>query len=347
MTPALAYLLDALLGEPPARLHPVCWLGWLAGRGEAAVRRLAGGRPLPLRLGGAALVLVLVSLAAGAAGAAVAAAGRPDAWLGVAAAALVVWVCVARRMLLAEVGAVARLLGSGDLTGARARLAGLVGRETAGLSAPEVARAAVETAAENLTDAVVAPLFYTALGTAALGPAWGAALAAAHRAANTLDAMWGHRDEKYRHLGWAAARLDDVLNWLPARVAGALLLLAALPARPAPWDARRGWRTWRRDAVLHPSPNAGVVEAAAAGILGVRLGGANVYGGAREFRPYLGDALRSLAADVVREAAALVGRASHLAAMLAAVVTAALASAPPLVPAVIIARVALAAVSAR
>ena len=165
----------------------------------------------------------------------------------------------------------------------------LVGRETADLSADEVARATVESVAENTSDAVVAPLFWGAVA--------GVPGLLGYRAVNTLDAMIGHRSPRYQRFGWAAARLDDVANWLPARVAA---LAAAVAAPLVGGSTREALRVVLRDAGQHPSPNAGVVEAAFAGALGVRLGGRNVYDGEAEDRGVLGDGRPVRTTDIAR-----------------------------------------------
>jgi adenosylcobinamide-phosphate synthase len=165
----------------------------------------------------------------------------------------------------------------------------LVGRDTARLSEEEVTRATVESVAENTSDAVVAPLFWGGLG--------GIPGLLGYRSVNTLDAMIGHRSPRYVRFGWAAARLDDAANWLPARLAG-LLTIAMAPVVGG--SSAAAWRAWRRDAWQHPSPNAGVVEAAFAGALGVRLGGRNVYAGLTEERGTLGDGRPVEVADITR-----------------------------------------------
>ena len=189
--------------------------------------------------------------------------------------------------------AAAALLDAGRLEDARALAPSLVARRPDGLGAAELARATVESLAENTADAVAGPLVWTAVA--------GAPGAVAYRAANTLDAMVGYRDERYRAFGWAAARLDDALNWPVARLTAAATVAAA-PLAGA--DARAAAGAWRRDGHLHPSPNGGQVEAAFAGALGVRLGGANRYGDAVEHRPHLGDG-RPPDTDAIRRAARL------------------------------------------
>jgi adenosylcobinamide-phosphate synthase len=180
-------------------------------------------------------------------------------------------------------------LAAGDLAGARAALPALAGRDPSGLDEKELARATVESVAENTSDAAVAPLFWGAV--AGLPGLLG------YRAVNTLDAMVGYRSPHYTRFGWAAARLDDVANWVPARLTAALSVACA-PLTGA--DGRGALRAWRRDGAAHPSPNAGRCEASMAGALGVRLGGRNVYGTRVEERPELGDGPRPTAQDVAR-----------------------------------------------
>uniref|UniRef100_UPI00056D21A3 adenosylcobinamide-phosphate synthase CbiB n=1 Tax=Paenibacillus durus TaxID=44251 RepID=UPI00056D21A3 len=184
-----------------------------------------------------------------------------------------------------------RPLIKGDLDSARTYVGYIVGRETHALSEREVTRATVETVAENIVDAVVAPLFYALIG--------GAPLALLYRAVNTLDSMVGYKNDKYRYFGWASARLDDVLNYIPARITGLLLWAAALMTKGL--NAARAWQAMRRDAAKHPSPNSGIPEAAVAGALGIQLGGFNSYGGIVSERARMGTATRELAAEDIRQ----------------------------------------------
>jgi adenosylcobinamide-phosphate synthase len=156
----------------------------------------------------------------------------------------------------------------------------IVGRDTAELSESEVARATVETVAESAADGVIAPLFYLAIG--------GAPLALAYKAVNTLDSMIGHQDERYADFGWASARLDDLTNWIPARLTAVLLIISAGLTTGQLEQVRNGWEVFRRDGGKHPSPNSGRPEAAMAGILRVKLGGTNFYDGIAQERPVLG-----------------------------------------------------------
>lgn len=182
-----------------------------------------------------------------------------------------------------------RLLTTDDVAGARRLLPSLCGRDPAALDASGLTRATVESLAENTSDAQVAPLFWAAIG--------GVPGVLVYRGANTLDAMIGHRSPRYHHFGWAAARFDDLLNYVPARLTGVLAVLCALVVGGSPVAALRAWR---RDAARHPSPNAGVAEASFAGALGVRLGGPTQYAHQLEIRPTLGDGRIPEVADVAR-----------------------------------------------
>lgn len=270
--------LDALLADP-RRGHPVA----LFGRAAAALeRRLYGdARPAGIRYVAACVgPVALLGLAA---------ARTPDPRVRGALAAAATWAVLGGTTLGREGAAMAGLLESGDLAGARRRLPHLCGRDPSRLEESGLARATVESIAENTSDAVVAPLFWGAVA--------GIPGLLAYRAVNTLDAMVGHRDARYERFGWAAARLDDVANYVPARITG---LLTVLAAPLAGGSARRAAAVLRRDGHRHPSPNAGRCEAAFAGALDLTLGGVNVYGERVEHRPEMGDGAKPSVADIRR-----------------------------------------------
>ncbi len=277
---ALGLGVDALVADP-RRLHPVALFGTAAASVERAVHRDA-------HLAGAGYALGLVG-AAGLLGrlADGATRSRPAARVLVVAAAT--WAVVGGTTLRREAAAMDALLGAGDLEGARRRVGHLCGRDPEQLDLAGLARATVESVAENTSDAVVAPLLWGALlGTPGL---------LAYRAVNTLDAMVGHRSPRYARFGWASARADDVANLLPARVTAALAVVLAPVVGGRPSAALRAWR---RDGRRHPSPNAGPVEAAFAGALGRTLGGRLAYAGRVEDRPLLGDGPAPGVGDVRR-----------------------------------------------
>lgn len=253
---------DALLGEPPARWHPVAAFGSTMDAVEQRLyrdTRAAGVAHLAVGLGLAAVVGFGARRVLGHA----------------VATAVAVGVASAGTMLDREAAGIAAHLAADDLPSARLAVRSLVGRTPDELDEAGIARAVIESVAENSVDAVVSSLWWGAVA--------GAPGVLMHRASNTLDAMVGHRTARYEHFGWASARFDDVLNFVPARLAAA----AVCGCRPR--AAASVWRTVRRDAKQHPSPNGGVIEAAYAAALGVQLGGVNHYGGETQDRGTLGD----------------------------------------------------------
>ncbi len=283
---------DALLGDP-RRGHPVA----VFGRGAAVLEtrvyansRARGAVFTATAVGGAVVVGCLLDR-------------LPGRVTAVAVATWATWAVLGGTTLGREALVLQARLDTGDLDGARARLPHLCGRSPDGLPAAELARAGVESVAENTSDAVVAPLFWGAL--------FGVPGLLGYRAVNTLDAMVGHHSARYERFGWAVARLDDVANLVPARLTA--LLVAGLSGR----DGHRVLATVRRDARRHPSPNSGWCEAAFAGALGLQLGGRNVYASRVEERPLLGDGRPARAADL-GTAARLSRRVGAVAALLAA-----------------------------
>jgi adenosylcobinamide-phosphate synthase len=273
-------LLDAVLGDP-RRGHPVAAFGGAATRAETMLWLDSRGRGVAM----VATCLAPVALA-GLAGQRLTR-NRPALIL--AATALASWTVLGGASLGGSALALGRALDAGDLAAARRMLPTLCGRDPAQLDAAGLARAAVESVAENTSDAVVAPLLW--------GAAFGLPGLLGYRAVNTLDAMIGQRSPRYQRFGWAAARLDDVANLIPARITG---LLAVALAPTVGGSSRRALRILLRDGRRHPSPNAGQCEAAFAGALGVRLGGRNSYQGRAEQRGRLGDGRPAAAPDISR-----------------------------------------------
>lgn len=289
---ALGFAADRVFGDP-SRFHPVAGFGTVAGSLEQRMyrdSRTTGIAYASILVGGtAAAGLVAERLTA----------QRPFARTLITAAAT--WAVLGGRSLSREAERVHAWLDADNLPAAREQLTHLVGRDPSQLDAHEISRATVESVAENTSDAVVAPLLAGAVG--------GVSGLVAYRAANTLDAMVGHMSPRYREFGWASARLDDVLNLVPARLSA---LLAALLAPIVGGSPRSAFKAWARDAGGHPSPNAGPVEAVFAGALGVQLGGTNTYGDRIEHRPTLGDGPGASVADIDRSVklADAVGRAA-------------------------------------
>jgi adenosylcobinamide-phosphate synthase len=293
-------LADAVLGDQ-RRGHPVAWFG-------AAMQRLEDRIYADNRLSGATLAACGIALAAGPP----AAAARrwhdhPAARLSLTAACA--WTVLGARSLTRAAEEVRLALLAADLTQARQLLPGLCGRDPAHLDATDISAAVVESVAENTSDAIVAPLLW---GTLA-GPGG----LAGYRAVNTLDAMVGHRSQRYERFGWASARLDDVANAAPARLTA---VLTAARADVVSGSRGAAWRIAARDGPRHPSPNAGWCEAAFAGALGVRLGGPLSYGGRAETRPVLGSGRPPVPDDIsraVRLSRAVAATAAGVAALLA------------------------------
>lgn len=267
------WCLDRLFGEPATTVHPVALFGSAMTNVEQhlyADNRWRGVGYVAVGVGIGATVGVLARKAAGP----------------VVSTVLVSWLAMAGTMLESESRRVAEALGDGGLVEARRRVGMLVGRRTDELDESDIARAVIESLAENTTDAVTATMLWATIA--------GATGAASHRAINTMDAMVGHHNPRFERFGWAAARLDDFANWLPAR----LTTVAVIVVRPR--RAGDVLRTIRRDASKHPSPNGGLVEAAFAAALGLRLGGSNNYDGQVEDRGVLGDGKPPTSADIER-----------------------------------------------
>ena len=278
---AAGYFADLVFGDP-RRGHPVALFGSAAAALERltyADSRRAGVLHTGAVLGALAVVGVTVERAA---------ARRGPAWTAAATAAAT-FVSLGGTSLSRTGDQMAALLDTGDIAGARQLLPSLCGRDPAALDSAGLARAALESVAENTSDAHVAPALWAATG--------GVPAVLVYRGANTLDAMIGNRSPRYARFGWAAARFDDAANFVAARVTALLVTACAPLVGGSPAEALR---SWRRDAGRHPSPNAGVVEAAFAGALGVRLGGPTQYAHELEIRPTLGDGRAPEVADLAR-----------------------------------------------
>ncbi len=293
----IALLLDMAVGWPTALYvrigHPVGGFAWMIGAADRWWNRPAASTAAR-RVWGALTLVILVAVAIGTAWSAAAVARiafDSGAWIAIGVMAAP---GLAIRSLYAHVEPVAEALDRDDLGSARERVAMIVGRDVASLDEAGVARAAVESLAESVCDGVVAPLFW--LLVAGLPGIW------AYKAINTADSLIGHREERWRAFGWAAARTDDLANLIPARISGVLLCLGGLG----------GWRTMWRDAGKHASPNAGWPEAAMAGGLGLRLAGPIAYDGVSVAKPYIGDGRRNATAADIRAALRVYRRACAL-----------------------------------
>ena len=271
-----AILLDRLLGDPPNWPHPVRLIGWGITQTESLIRK----SKMNLKVGGVMLVITILT------GVLVIISGLrvilpPLLFYGVSA--YLFYTCLAARCLADEANRIHRSLEQGDLPEARKWLGMIVGRDTEGLSEPEVTRGVVETVSENTVDGVLAPLFYMLIGVP-----WGLSLELGmlYKAVNTLDSMVGYLHPRYKDIGFASAKLDDLLNFLPARLGSVLMIISGFFLK---LDVKNGWAIFVRDRLNHKSPNSGHPEAAIAGLLGVKLGGANRYFGEVVEKPIIGD----------------------------------------------------------
>jgi adenosylcobinamide-phosphate synthase len=296
ITLTAAYLLDMAIGDPKWLPHPVRGIGWAIEKMEKVLRGImritessrgtAHHAPTVEKLVGIVLVIIIV--------------GKTYgifyfinyllltshfslviSYLAFIVLAILIATTIATRELIKSAQAVIEKVKTGDLEIARGRLAMIVGRETHSLDHKGILKATVETLAENASDGIVAPLFYFALG--------GLPLAMAYKAVNTLDSMVGYKIEKYRNFGWAAARLDDIANYIPARITGILIVVSSFILNLSFATCRLSLKTMLRDGRKHYSPNSGVPEAAMAGALGVQLGGPSMYGGLLVEKPFIGE----------------------------------------------------------
>jgi len=270
-----AFCVDLLLGDPRWLPHPVKFIGRFAAALESPLRRMIPNA----RAAGMMTVFAVLAVMGLSAFLLIAGASAFHPAAGDVVSIALLYSCFAGRDLARHSGRVYHALAEGNLPEARRRVAMLVGRDTAHLDEPEVVRGTVESVAENMVDGVTAPLFFAVLG----GPV-GALI---YKAVNTLDSTFGYKNERYLKFGWASARLDDLVNYIPARITAPLVSVIAglLGLRPL-----GAWRICRRDGRKHPSPNSGLTEAAVAGALGVQLGGVNSYFGVLSERPCMGDA---------------------------------------------------------
>ena len=279
----VAFLIDALIGDPRSKFHPVVLMGNLISLMEKFLRRDSDGYVKKICMGGilvtavlavsygvGVLILLLVNLAG-------------SYTLKILVEALVLSFMISPRSLAEAGREIYFLLTRENLIEARRKVGWIVGRDTEHLNEAEVVRATIETVSENTVDGIISPLFYFAIG--------GLPLAIAYRAVNTMDSMLGYKNEKYLYFGRVAARLDDVANFIPARITAILFIVSAFILN---LDYKKAFEMMKRDASKHPSPNGGYAEATVAGALNIQLGGINSYFGVPHFRAYMGDPIEPL-----------------------------------------------------
>lgn len=283
LLPLLTVGLDAVIGDPRSKYHPVVLIGNLISLLE---RRLLCTECIPARkyIAGFFLVIIVLTIVYGGVWLVIAALQLLGPVAQVAGGALLLSFAITPRSLAEAGREIEGLLTAGNIDEARRKVGWIVGRDTDQLTVPEVTRATVETVAENIVDGIISPLFFFAIG--------GVPLAFLYRAVNTMDSMVGYKNSRYREFGMAAARTDDICNYIPARITGCLLVIAAFILG---YNTTNAVKIIRRDAGKHPSPNSGIPEAGVAGALGVQLGGLNYYGGIASNRAKMGDPVFELA----------------------------------------------------
>lgn len=284
----IGFVIDAVLGDPYSLPHPIRLIGRAIAKGEELVRSAFPGRE---RLAGAVLAVLILFGATALPLLVLVVTYRLHAAVGVVVEGIFCYYLMAAKCLKEESMKVCLAMERQDVEGARHAVSMIVGRDTKPLDGAGIVKAAVETVAENTSDGVTAPIFYMAFGGAVLG--------FFYKAANTMDSMIGYKNEKYMRFGTFAARLDDVLNFIPSRLT-ALLMIAA--AYVCGLDGRQAWRIWRRDRRNHASPNSAQTEAVCAGALGVQLAGDAWYFGQLHRKPTIGDDLRPVEPEDIRRA---------------------------------------------
>lgn len=270
----LAYILDLILGDPRWFPHPVRGIGWLIKKHETVLRKTVSNE----RVGGIILAVSVIALSWFLSFIIIRIAFYVSWYLGSFVSIFLIYSSLSARDLDVESMEVYHPLEKKDIILARGKLSLIVGRDTHNLEYRELIRAVVETVSENIVDGIISPLFYAFIG--------GAPLSMAYKAVNTLDSMVGYKNEKYKDFGWASARIDDCVNFIPARLSIVFLSLAAFLTGK---DGLNSWRIARRDGRKNPSPNSGISEAAVAGALEIRLGGLNFYNSVPSIKPYIGN----------------------------------------------------------
>ena len=290
----LGFGLDLLIGDPHGVIHPVVLIGKLISALEKLLRRLFPKTPKGERIAGGVLWLAVVSITAGLSWSLLKIGYWVSPWLGLALQTLMTAQILATKSLKTESMKVYTSLKNGTLTCAQQAVSMIVGRDVEHLDEAGVARATVETVAENTSDGILAPLFYLAIGGPTLG--------FFYKAVNTMDSMLGYVEPPYRDFGYVSAKMDDVFNFLPARLS-ALLMLAA--GTLLGMDGQNGWRIFRRDRFNHASPNSAQTESVCAGLMGLRLGGDAWYHGQLHKKKFIGDDLRPIQAEDIPAACRL------------------------------------------
>ncbi len=282
-----AYILDLIFGDPLWFPHPVRGIGWLIEKMEGLSRSIIKNE----RLSGIIFAFIIIGLSWSVTFILIRTTYFLNHYLGLLVSIIIIYTSLSVKDLAVESLAVFKALEKRDIDNARTCLSKIVGRDTENLGEVEITRATVETVAENIVDGIISPLFYAFLG--------GAPLAIAYKAINTMDSMVGYKNKKYINFGWAAAKIDDIANFIPARISVIFLTLASWIAG---YNTVCAWKITMRDGMKNPSPNSGLPEAAVAGALGVQLGGLNYYKSVASRKPYIGDNIDPLDRSHIKKA---------------------------------------------
>lgn len=280
------FILDLIFGDPHWLPHPICLIGNLIGFLEKNLRRLLAPGKTALLLGGALMVVIVLSLSFAVPYALLTLAEQVNPWLRFALETIMFYQIFATKCLRDESMKVYTALHNNDLEDARVKLSWIVGRDTKELTAEEVTKGAVETVAENTADGIIAPMFYMFIG--------GAPLAFLYKGINTMDSMVGYKNDKFLYFGRCAAKLDDVANFIPARITGILMILASYFLN---MNAAGAWKIFWRDRYNHLSPNSAMTESVTAGALNIQLGGDHYYFGKLVHKDTIGDNIRPVVAE--------------------------------------------------
>jgi len=283
----IGFILDIIIGDPNNPLHPIRGIGYVARKLEIIFRSILKKY---LKFAGLVVWIVTVALTFMFAFGIVNIAKKFNIYFGIILEGILIYFCIASKGLLVEGYKVIKFLLKHDLDGARKQLAFIVGRDTRTLNKEGVIRAVIETIAENMADGIIAPLFYAGI--------FGAPLAFAYKAVNTLDSMFGYKNDNYIDFGYFPAKLDDIFNYIPARITGILIVISAKILK---YDYKNSSKIYKRDRYNHTSPNSAHPEAAMAGALGVQLGGANYYFGKLVEKPTIGDNLKEIQIEDVHK----------------------------------------------
>ncbi|MGN0978030.1 MAG: adenosylcobinamide-phosphate synthase CbiB [Faecousia sp.] len=287
----IGFCIDLILGDPHSIPHPVVLMGKLITVTEKAVRKVFPKTVRGENIAGAVLWLLVAGISTAVPAGILWLCFRVHPWLGLAVESIMCWQILATKSLKDESGKVYDDLETGDLVKSRQAVSMIVGRDTQSLDDAAVTRAAVETVAENTSDGVIAPMLYLAIGGAPLG--------FFYKAVNTMDSMLGYVEPPYKNIGLVPAKMDDVLNFLPARLSALLMLLAGWLLK---LDVKNGWKIFKRDRFNHTSPNSAQTESVCAGLLGLRLAGDAWYHGVLHKKKYIGDPLREIEHEDIRRA---------------------------------------------